>query len=47
MPAAAVKKIAQQVLIGLEFLHDFCNLTHTNLKTENILIKLPSKYMVL
>ncbi|KAJ6519460.1 kinase-like domain-containing protein [Mycena sanguinolenta] len=41
VPRALVKVIAQQVLLGLEYLHDECDLVHTDIKPENILISIP------
>ncbi|KAJ6501665.1 CMGC/SRPK protein kinase [Mycena vitilis] len=38
---ALVKVIAKQVLLGLEYLHDECDLVHTDIKPENILISIP------
>ncbi|KAF7306620.1 CMGC/SRPK protein kinase [Mycena indigotica] len=36
VPRALVKIIARQVLLGLEYLHDECDLVHTDIKPENI-----------
>lgn len=33
---ALVKVIARQILLGLEYLHDECDLVHTDIKPENI-----------
>lgn len=33
---ALVKVIAKQVLLGLQYLHDECDLVHTDIKPENI-----------
>ncbi|KAJ6604281.1 kinase-like domain-containing protein [Mycena vulgaris] len=41
VPRALVKTIAKQVLLGLEYLHDECDLVHTDIKPENILISIP------
>ncbi|KAF7367240.1 Protein kinase dsk1 [Mycena sanguinolenta] len=41
VPRALVKVITQQVLLGLEYLHDECDLVHTDIKPENILISIP------
>ncbi|KAJ7693661.1 kinase-like domain-containing protein [Mycena rosella] len=41
VPRALVKLIAKQVLLGLEYLHDECDLVHTDIKPENILISIP------
>lgn len=46
VPVALVKTIAKQVLLGLEYLHDECDLVHTDIKPENIrtcLYSLPSR----
>jgi serine/threonine-protein kinase SRPK3 len=36
VPVTLVKTIARQVLLGLEYLHDQCDLVHTDIKPENI-----------
>ncbi|EAU93192.1 CMGC/SRPK protein kinase [Coprinopsis cinerea okayama7 len=36
VPKALVKIIAKQVLLGLQYLHDECDLVHTDIKPENI-----------
>ena len=36
VPVTLVKTIARQVLLGLEYLHDECDLVHTDIKPENI-----------
>lgn len=41
-----MKRVVQQVLVGLEFLHDQCGLVHANLKTDNILVKFSGEEMV-
>ena len=42
MPLWLIKKIAFDTLLGLAYLHDHCNIIHTDLKPENIMIKLES-----
>ncbi|OSX67959.1 hypothetical protein POSPLADRAFT_1130179 [Postia placenta MAD-698-R-SB12] len=41
VPPALVKLIARQILLGLEYLHDECDLVHTDIKPENIMISIP------
>ncbi|KAF8168253.1 kinase-like domain-containing protein [Crassisporium funariophilum] len=41
VPRPLVKVIARQILLGLEYLHDECDLVHTDIKPENILISIP------
>ncbi|KAF5384680.1 hypothetical protein D9757_006225 [Collybiopsis confluens] len=41
VPRALVKLIAKQVLLGLQYLHDECDLVHTDLKPENVMISIP------
>ncbi|KAG5648224.1 hypothetical protein DXG03_006181 [Asterophora parasitica] len=36
VPRALVKAIARQILLGLQYLHDECDLVHTDIKPENI-----------
>lgn len=36
VPRALVKMIAKQILLGLQYLHDECDLVHTDIKPENI-----------
>ena len=38
VPMHIVRTMAKQILIGLDFLHRKCNLIHTDLKPENIMI---------
>mmetsp|Transcript_3434 Transcript_3434/g.3393 ORF Transcript_3434/g.3393 Transcript_3434/m.3393 type:complete len:96 (-) Transcript_3434:1507-1794(-) len=40
IPIPLVRKIAKQVLIGLDFLHRFCRIIHTDLKPENCVLSL-------
>ncbi|KAL0576579.1 hypothetical protein V5O48_005411 [Marasmius crinis-equi] len=41
VPRSLVKLIAKQILLGLQYLHDECDLVHTDIKPENILISIP------
>ena len=41
-----VHKITGQLTTALEFLHDHCRLIHTNIKPENVLLKIPEKDLV-
>lgn len=36
IPVALVKLITKQLLLGLQYLHDECDLVHTDIKPENI-----------
>lgn len=36
VPRALVKVISRQMLLGLAYLHDECDLVHTDIKPENI-----------
>jgi serine/threonine-protein kinase SRPK3 len=36
VPRSLVKAIARQILLGLQYLHDECDLVHTDIKPENI-----------
>ena len=40
VPIPLTRKIAKQCLIGLDFLHRMCNIIHTDLKPENVLLSL-------
>ncbi|KAF5356051.1 hypothetical protein D9756_004189 [Leucocoprinus leucothites] len=42
VPKALVKVITKQILLGLQYLHDECDLVHTDIKPENILISIPN-----
>ncbi|KAF9648507.1 kinase-like protein [Thelephora ganbajun] len=41
IPVALVKIITKQVLLGLQYLHEECDLVHTDIKPENIMIAIP------
>ncbi|GAB5586687.1 hypothetical protein Unana1_01587 [Umbelopsis nana] len=41
IPTNIVKQITKQVLLGLEYLHTECNIIHTDLKPENVLVCIP------
>ncbi|KAJ3474345.1 hypothetical protein NLI96_g12507 [Meripilus lineatus] len=41
VPVPLVKVIAKQVLLGLQYLHDECDLVHTDIKPENIMVSIP------
>jgi len=36
VPPCLVKSIARQVILGLQYLHEECDLVHTDIKPENI-----------
>ena len=40
VPLPICRKIAIQVLIGLDYLHRICGIIHTDLKPENVLVQL-------
>ncbi|CAD8102785.1 unnamed protein product [Paramecium primaurelia] len=40
VPMKLCRKIAKEVLIGLDFLHEQCGVIHTDLKPENVLLQL-------
>ncbi|KAF8179859.1 kinase-like domain-containing protein [Pholiota molesta] len=42
LPLAAVRNIARQALLALDFLHRECKIVHTDLKPDNFLISLPN-----
>ena len=43
VPLPYVRIMAKQILIGLDFLHRMCNIIHTDLKPENVLLCLTDK----
>ncbi|XP_078066298.1 SRSF protein kinase 3 [Mustelus asterias] len=45
LPMTCVKKIIHQVLQGLNYLHTKCNILHTDIKPENILVCVNQQYL--
>ncbi|KAM9344354.1 SRSF protein kinase 1a [Pholidichthys leucotaenia] len=45
LPLPCVKSIIQQVLQGLEYLHSKCQIIHTDIKPENILLSVDEPYV--
>lgn len=43
IPLPYVRTMAKQILVGLDFLHRMCNIIHTDLKPENVLLCLTDK----
>ena len=43
VPLPIVRVMAKQCLIGLDFLHRVCNLIHTDLKPENVILNLEKR----
>jgi serine/threonine protein kinase len=41
IPIAAVKQMVRGICMGLNFLHEKCNIIHTDLKPENVLLQFP------
>eukprot|EP01066_Platyproteum_vivax_P011519 Platyproteum_vivax@DN5233_c0_g1_i1.p1 len=41
IPIGLVRRIATHVLVGLDYLHRVCNIIHTDLKPENVLVTNP------
>lgn len=35
------ERVVKQVLLGQHFLHDYCNIIHTDIKAENVMLSLP------
>ena len=42
IPVPIVKRIAKQLLLGLDYLHRKCGIIHTDLKPENVLVCIPN-----
>lgn len=40
IPMPLVRRMAKQVLIGLDYLHRVCRIIHTDLKPENVIVSL-------
>lgn len=40
IPLPLVRRMAKQVLIGLDYLHRVCRIIHTDLKPENVILSL-------
>jgi len=40
IPMPLVRRIAKQVLVGLDYLHRICKIIHTDLKPENAIVAL-------
>ena len=40
IPIPLVRRIAKQVLMGLDYLHRICKIIHTDLKPENVIVSL-------
>ncbi|XP_073324712.1 SRSF protein kinase 3-like [Pagrus major] len=45
LPLSCVKSILQQVLQGLDYLHTKCKIIHTDIKPENILLRVDEVYI--
>lgn len=45
IPILNVKSIVKQVLEGLDYLHSKCNIIHTDIKPENVLLCVSEKYI--
>jgi len=43
IPIPLVRKMSKQILIGLDYLHRFCKIIHTDLKPENVIVSLNKK----
>ena len=40
VPMPLVRRIAKQILVGLDYLHRICKIIHTDLKPENVIVSL-------
>ncbi len=40
IPIPLVRRMAKQILIGLDYLHRICKIIHTDLKPENVIVNL-------
>ena len=40
IPLPLVRRMAKQILIGLDYLHRVCRIIHTDLKPENVIVSL-------
>ena len=40
IPIPLVRRIAKQILMGLDYLHRICRIIHTDLKPENVIVSL-------
>ncbi|KAF6007969.1 hypothetical protein HII13_004152 [Brettanomyces bruxellensis] len=40
LPVTLVKQISKQILLGLDYLHRYCGIIHTDLKPENVLVEI-------
>jgi serine/threonine-protein kinase SRPK3 len=38
IPIPLVRRIAKQILMGLDYLHRICKIIHTDLKPENVIV---------
>ncbi|KAJ7431234.1 kinase-like domain-containing protein [Mycena latifolia] len=44
VPIPIVKHISKQVLLGVDYLHRFCNIIHTDIKPENIFLQIDDRH---
>ncbi|KAK7689688.1 hypothetical protein QCA50_007483 [Cerrena zonata] len=42
MPLSLVRSVSRQIVLGLQYLHEECNIIHTDLKPDNILMVAPN-----
>ena len=45
MPLWLVKKITIDVLVGMVYMHEYAKMIHTDIKPENIMVKLPDNQL--